>query len=280
MKDKTKRIIRRVIFSLIFLFAIISLFIWLSFHTLKLRIAQYKFSKKVFEQEEINKVSVDFRYLPSGWTHILKQPMNNIWQPLDIEGMNYFVFGQPRSIFSNYSERSNPYSKYYQAWFGVYVIKGCVKWLDKENENIDVSGLAQIAELDQKAWLQKMGMENPKAVFTQVDSTKTICVGEIERVLIEAAIESNSDITGKSNQLIDLIGMPDLKSMQGVEAYHKLTLNGYFCPWYDSEKDVTVLIYACGSKFTTKNGEKFEYFTEIKPEILKMIKGVKLIPIS
>jgi hypothetical protein len=238
------------------------------------------FSRKIDNQEHKNTITAQFTNRPKGWTNTFKQSMNTIWKPLDLTGMNYFVFGQPRNAFASFSERSNPFSKYYQAWFGVYIIQGCVKWIDKETQHIDVAGLAELAELDQEAWLKAMGMSSPVAKFKKVNSSNTIDVCGQNRKLIEATIESNSDISNQTNKLAKLIGMPNIKDMADIKEFHEITLNGYFSPWYDHENDITIFIYVCGSEFITKNKKVFDYFKELKPEIHEMMKGIRLIRVK
>ncbi len=278
MKTYTKRKIKISIYSILSVILFSSIFIWLSFHSLKLWTAERMVANQQYRQENANGVYAEFSYLPSEWTRTFKQPMNDIWKPLHIKGMNYFVFGKPRHLFSSYSERSDPYSKYYQAWFGVYIIKGCVKWIDKNNSKINVAGLARIAKADQLAWLRAMGDKNPIAKFKRADSTSTlIVISGKNRQLIRATIKSQSDISNNANKLINLIGMPKLgKIKKELSEYHNITLNGYFCPWYDSENDVTVIIYASGSKFKTSSGKTYDYFDKLEPEFINMIKGVKI----
>jgi hypothetical protein len=53
----------------------------------------------------------------------MKNQLNDIWDPIKANGVNYYMFAGPRTWFTPYSERSNPLSPYYQAWVGGYVIK-------------------------------------------------------------------------------------------------------------------------------------------------------------
>ncbi len=275
MKDSTKRKIKISIYSFLSLIFLIGIFIWLSFHSLKLLYAEKMVSGQKYSQEEANQVYPKFSYLPPEWTNMFKLPMNNIWKQLDIKGMNYFVFGKPKSIFSSYSARSDPFSKYYQAWFGTYIIKGCVKWISKDMTRIDSVGLAQIAEKDQIAWLKGMGDKNPYAELRSVDSVDTVKACGKERRLYEETLMSHSDISTNTNKLIDLLGMPKLSYYDKlVNEYHDITLKCFICPWYNPQNDVTIIIYTCASKFKTKNNKVVDYFNKLKPEFIKMIKGV------
>jgi hypothetical protein len=110
-------------------------------------------------QERADGIAVQFGTLPTAWIAPMKNLMNPIWKPVGFSGVNYFTFAGPSSVFGNYSERSNPASRYYQAWFGAYVAKP-----DGGVIPNDLSALAiQIASLDQRSWLEAVGDSHPVA---------------------------------------------------------------------------------------------------------------------
>ena len=74
-------------------------------------------------QERADGVAIVFAKPPSAWITPMKNRMNEIWSPINAEGINYFMFAGPSSWIASYSERSNARSPYYQAWVGAYVIK-------------------------------------------------------------------------------------------------------------------------------------------------------------
>jgi hypothetical protein len=74
-------------------------------------------------QERADSVAISFAEPPPTWISPMKTQMNDIWDPIKANGVNYYMFAGPRTWSTPYSERSNPLSPYYQAWVGAYVIK-------------------------------------------------------------------------------------------------------------------------------------------------------------
>ena len=74
-------------------------------------------------QEHADAIAVVFAKPPPAWINPMKNRMNEIWEPIKADGVNYFMFAGPSTWLQPYSERSNPRSPYYQAWVGAYVIK-------------------------------------------------------------------------------------------------------------------------------------------------------------
>lgn len=74
-------------------------------------------------QERADAVAIVFAEPPPVWITPMKNQMNDIWEPIKANGVNYYMFAKPQTWFRTYSERSNPISPYYQAWVGGYVIK-------------------------------------------------------------------------------------------------------------------------------------------------------------
>ena len=88
-----------------------------------------------------------------------KNQMNEIWDPMKADGVNYYMFAGPRNWFQPYSERSDPRSLYYQAWAGGYVIR-----MRDGTLPADLQSLAwQVTALDQRSWLSTMGKSCPES---------------------------------------------------------------------------------------------------------------------
>lgn len=108
--------------------------------------------------ENVMAIRPKFDYLPSKWSPMFKQNMNNVWKKLNIQGINYFAFGKP-GLFKKYASRTDPNAKYYQAWFGTYIIKADKQVFQSSNADINkfpevgIMQYGKLAEYDQMAWL-------------------------------------------------------------------------------------------------------------------------------
>ena len=93
--------------------------------TLLLNIARIVLNRdsELMAQERADSVAISFAVPPPAWISPMKNQMNDIWDPIKANGVNYYMFAGPRTWFTPYSERSNPSSPYYQAWVGGYVSK-------------------------------------------------------------------------------------------------------------------------------------------------------------
>ncbi len=262
---------------------IILFFIAKSFHSLRLQFGVWKLNKRPANQEILNGVKPHFTYLPHAWiSPMMKQEMNQIWEPLNLKGMNYFTLGGPKNIFAKYVERSNPCSPYYQAWFGVYIIKAPKERFGFDREEMDVNELGKLAVYDQNAWLKAMGDPNPLAHGEHYEKTGTINSGGIERTLYEGTMASHADLSQKARSLlVRFLGVPS-KSLWEHELapYHTVTLKGIYGGWYSPEYDVTIVFYGCGSLFQTSSGKTYNHFETIKDELLRMAEGIEFIPVQ
>ncbi|MCP2604938.1 hypothetical protein NLC29_02150, partial [Candidatus Aminicenantes bacterium AH-873-B07] len=214
----------------------------------------------------------------------LKGAMDNIWKHrIKRKGMNYFIMGAPKSIFSNYIERFNPKSKFYQAWFGCYTV------LDGENkipygfrkDNPIWEEFIKLAIEDQNAWLYTYGVKNPDTkIIRQIGKTKIIYIGNRKAYLSFWEGESKSDLNEKgsiSPELNRLLGIPPKEDWNKiVKAHHKLILKGFFIVWRQSPYPATFCCYGCGVKFKTINGKVIDTFELLKNDLLEMAKVIKI----
>src|SRR5450755_4628900 len=72
-------------------------------------------------QESVTGVKPSALKTVGDWSPFARQDMNAIWQSISLKGVNYYSLGEPKKD-SNYSQRSDYKSPYYQAWFGTYII--------------------------------------------------------------------------------------------------------------------------------------------------------------
>ncbi len=262
---------------------IILLFIATSFHALRLQFGVWKLNRRPANQEILNGVKPRFGYLPSPWVSpMMKQQMNQIWEPLNLKGMNYFTFAGPKNIFAKFVERMNPYSPYYQAWFGVYIIKAPQERFGFDQDEMDVKELGKLAVYDQNAWLKATGDPNPLVRGEHYEKAGKIRVGGTERTLYEGTMTSHADISeNKELLLVRFLGVPS-KSVweRDLTPYHVVTLEGIYSGWYSRDYEVTIVFYGCGSIFQVSSGKTYNHFEKIKDELLRMAEGIEFVPVK
>ena len=65
-------------------------------------------------------------------------------------------------------------------------------------------------------------------------------------MLWHGTMHSHSDLSAQPTGLLPtLVGMPPKSSWPaGVESFHDVTLDGYFAGWVDSQRKVSIIVYA------------------------------------
>jgi len=73
-----------------------------------------------------------------------------------------------------------------------------------------------------------------------------------------------------------LIGMPP-KSLwpSGVDSFHDVSLNGYFACWVDSQRNVSVVVYAVAADYLAQD-QVHRNSARIDDELLELMKTAKL----
>jgi hypothetical protein len=238
-------------------------------------------NRNTARQEIINGVKPIFTKLPAGWIMPMKQEMNRIWEPLHLNGMNYFTFGGSKTLFSKFVERSNPRSRFYQAWFGIYVIKNEGKSLGIRDGNPDIIALGKLANFDQRAWLKAMGDPTPKVEGIGYVKTDSLSIEGIKQAFFEGEILSHSDLTDPiSSKLVRLLGMPPKSRWKDdVTKYHDITLKGIYGVWNSDRYDVTFVVYGCGCSFETASHKFFNHYDEIRHDLAAMAEGIRFVPV-
>ena len=215
------------------------------------------------------------------WSPFAQQDMDEIWQTISLKGVNYYSIGEPKRG-SNYSERSDYKSPYYQAWFGTYVIDAKNQLFDFPNEEINtgsikiIEKLLNIGVLDQSSWLYAMKDPNGLTSTSIINpekkiEPKVIVIDGQQAHIIEFSMNSHSDLTDSTGDLINFIGMPDKKNWQGnLQAYHAITINGFYIYWYDKNDKTLKIIYGTGCSYAGKDNFKFNSYPLLKDLMLKM----------
>jgi hypothetical protein len=224
-------------------------------------------------QERADSVAISFGERTPAWIAPMKNQMNDIWDPIKANGVNYYMFSGPRTWFTRYSERSNPLSPYYQAWVGGYVIKQRDGSLPANLETL----AWQVTALDQRSWLSAMGDPRPIADASQATRVGNIVIDGHNRPLWHGTMQSHSDLSDNaSGPLPTLIGMPPKSSWpSGVTSYHDVSLDGYFACWVDPQRKVSVVVYGVAATYTRKLVGKTNPEL-VNDEILTLMKSARL----
>jgi hypothetical protein len=170
------------------------------------------------------------------------------------------MFAKPQTWLRTYSERSNPISPYYQAWVGAYVIKA-------RNGSVpaNLESLAwQVTALDQRSWLS-------------ATLAGSIPIDGRSLPLSHGTMRSHSDLSAHpSGPLATLLGMPPRSLWpSGVDSFHNVGLDGYFACWVDSQRKVSVVVYAVAANYAPQTEEP-RNSVRINNEMLGLMKSAKL----
>jgi hypothetical protein len=235
------------------------------------------------EQELVTGVKPSALKTVGDWSPFARQDMNEIWQSISLKGVNYYSLGEPQKD-SNYSQRSDCKSPYYQAWFGTYIIDAKNQLFDFPNEDINagdiklITKLLDIGALDQSSWLYAMKDPNGFASTFLIIPKRKIDAKEITidgqpAHIIEFSMNSHSDLTDSTGGLINFIGMPDKKNWVGnLQANHHITINGFYIYWYNKEDKTLKIIYGTGCSYKGKDNSNFDSYPLLKDGMLKMAK--------
>jgi hypothetical protein len=243
--------------------------------TLLLKVARIALNhdSELMAQERADAMAIVFAKPPSAWITPMKNQMNDIWEPIKADGVNYYMFAGPRTWLSSYSERSNPTSPYYQAWVGGYVIKRRDGSLPP-----DLQSLAwQVTALDQRSWLSAMGDRRPVADSSTATNVGNIMIDGRSLPLWHGTMQSHSDLSAHPKGLLaTLIGMPPESSWPaGVDSFHDVVLDGYFACWVDSQRKVSVVVYAVAASYAGQRAEH-SHRSLLNDELLRLMKSAKL----
>lgn len=244
-------------------------------------------NKQTLPQETDNGVKAVLPMPAEGWTPFLKQDMDQIWSSIGLRGVNYYCVGKPEAGKS-YSERSDFKSKFYQSWFGTYIIEAKKQLFEFPNEEINskkrqvINQLMKIGILDQSSWLYAMGDKAARNSTTLTDSVDNFAVLDHLSIdgqtvpMIKFSLNSHSDLTDSATQLSSLVGMPDKSYWKShVDAYHNVVLIGFFIYWYNKTDQTLRIIYGTGCSFSTKDKTIFNTYPLLMNGMLLMAKELR-----
>ncbi|MFZ2053137.1 MAG: hypothetical protein WAU81_02960 [Candidatus Aminicenantales bacterium] len=275
-----KKEVRNVFLTLSLLAVLLVTLGSVSCHALRFRRGARAISEKITRQEVANGVRPEFNVLPKGWINPLKQDMNHIWEPLGLKGMNYFTFGGPKSLLARFAERTNPHSKFYQAWFGVYIIQTDRAPFGMSDGVVDIDALGDLAEYDQRAWLKAMGDPIPEAEWVAFAPRDALVIDGRRRPFFDGTIISHSDLPElATTPLAKFLGTPPASRWHDdVTPHHDLTLKGIYGAWYSEDYGMTIVVYGCGSLFRTLPGDSVNHYERIREELVELAEGIRLVP--
>lgn len=222
---------------------------------------------------------VEFGPLPEGWTQN-REVMDPHWVALRATGTNYYALGAARPG-RKYVERSDPGSRFYQAWFGVYAVDGHGDLFRGHDRNGQFAWLARLAEFDQSSWLEAMGDPHPLARWTSRGTPHEQVIAGAARTSFTATMKSHSDVSvlgPQSTPLARALGMPNLNvGRVRVGSFHPLTLRGFYAFWYDAKRKTTFVVYGVSSAFTDKNGRAHDNAIALRADFKRLLANVRIV---
>lgn len=218
-------------------------------------------------------ISVSFAPLAPEWV-AEQNVMDPIWEPLGYKGVNYYAYGGP-ATGHNFAARSDADSSLYQAWFGAYVIAGGKAAFGMAGENHGCQAFAKLAEYDQRSWLQAMGDPSPLAQSMASPHFSTTAIADSKRTTCSFDMKSHSDLGTADTPLAKHMGMPPSEKWKDrLSPFHDLTLHVVGAWWYDSRRDVSVIVYGASSAFTTKSGAARDNRSALDATLARMMTQV------
>ena len=268
------RWVKRIV-GLLACLAVLAIAAYVTRYTLLLNVARIVLNHdpELVAQERADGVAIVFAKPPSVWISPMKNQMNSVWEPIKANGVNYYLFAKPQTWFKRYSERSNPASPYYQAWVGGYVIKARDGSLPTDLESL----AWQVTALDQRSWLSAMGDSSPIADWSPATRVGSITIDGHSLPLWHGTMRSHSDLSAHpTGPLATLIGMPPKSSWPpGVDSFHEVSLDGYFACWVDSQRKVSVVVYAVAANYAAQTTQ-YRNSSLINDELLRLMESAKL----
>jgi hypothetical protein len=222
-----------------------------------------------------------FSYISSNWRdRPYKIRMDDIWQDegIDAQGQNYYFFPRPTQGHKH-SERFNPQSDYFQAWFGIYTIENTNDTIYAlSDDGIDAQAIIELAIADQRAWLRTLGLSQPSA---ELDDSVPLNVSQIEidgrsGWKIAGTLNTNADV-GLNNPrsgLPALLIAPSAAWQENIESYGFVKQEAVFYVWYAPENKELNVVYYTGVEFDDVSNSHHRTLSLISAELESMALSV------
>ncbi len=242
---------------------------------LRLIIATAYVNHRSVDAERAQGFTVKVKLAP-GWEPLARTEMTEAWKPLGLDGLNYFTYGAPETLFSRWASREDPGARRYQAWFGVYV----VHHLPERLRHSLTLGDALLSN-DQLQWLKTMGDPAPQVSTRHGLPSQKLTLDGREVDVYLGSVETHSDWSRQEGlRLAPWLGRPDqLPYRQVVDPFHAVSLQGFVAGWYDEKRDCYFAIYGNGARFNLSYGGQVDTWPLLKDELLQMAASVKIEPL-
>jgi hypothetical protein len=237
--------------------------------------------KYLFRSKETSPIP-KFQYVSDNW---MKEPfhisLTSIWQNEQIPatGESYYYLPVP-TLGKLYSQRFDPTSRFFQCWFGVYVLKPTeARPYGFENSKPIPQHFIRLAMADQRAWLQKAaGVRAPQldidTSFAVTCAPSTVAGKQAWR--IAARLHSNVDVgeNNRQNTRAAYANVPNAAWLPYLDSYASVLLDVVFYVVNDGESKATYVIYYNGVEFVDKLGERHHTLPEIDAELQAMASSI------
>ncbi|EMY79768.1 putative lipoprotein [Leptospira weilii serovar Ranarum str. ICFT] len=281
----------------------------ISGESLSAKLNSAKSSQEYIKLHLWNTASIDdikFNYIPFSWDpRVFSAQMDTVWQAfglningVPITGKNYFLFAK-KIADGTTSQRFDPRSDYFQAWFGIYIVNdegGMV--YSFPNNNFDPTGVVALAAADQIAWLANFANTPTNLLNVTLKEQPTVSSTQIDGhpgYLVRFRLDSNIDVGYQNNpnppvypytsdpaffnipQSLWLNKLPFL--YQSNTGYNKVTLECVGYVWHDKNRLNVVYYNGIVYKKSYGGGSFFaDYRTllDIGSELETMAKNVGL----
>jgi hypothetical protein len=140
--------------------------------------------------------------------------------------------------------------------------------------------ILNLAEYDQRAWLDGMGDEAPVAKALKSDRTETIDIGGAQHVVYEQDMDSHRDISNGDSPIAKKLGMPPENERAGLKPFHDLVLHTALVPWYDKKRNVTILVYWVTARYRDANGRVHDGSAPLDRELRTAARGAHAVDLA
>ena len=122
-----------------------------------------------------------------------------------------------------------------------------------------------------------MGDPNPIADSSPATRAGSITIDGRSLPLWHGTMRSHSDLSAHpSGPLATLLGMPPQSLWpSGVASFHEVSLDGYFACWVDSQRKVSVVVYAVAANYVSQTVERRNSVL-INAEVLGLMESARL----
>ncbi|MHB1688766.1 MAG: hypothetical protein ACYCVH_15540 [Ignavibacteriaceae bacterium] len=255
----------------------------LFFYLISVTIFTFSIGATIFKGSKVRIGLSDphFHYISSNWIpQYNKIDMHDIWLNAGInrEGFSYYFLPKAKAP-DTCSERFNPDSKYFQAWFGIYTVSDNSKGVYAiKNNKLNAMDIIKLGIADQKVWLNNFARLDTPKVYLDTSyniKVKNVIIDQVNGWEISARIISNTDVGVNNIQNLQGIYKVDKSVWKDViNSYQMVGLDAYLYVWYSPENKKLNVAYFNGAEFIDKNSIRHNTIDSIKTELKKMVDNI------